>query len=95
MTKCPITTPEELRIITERDDKAMILNSKLWPWRSILPLVNQSKVCPFTGQPGMPGMILKGEPTTVYVGLMFLGPTGQAFSYASVDELLSAGWHVD
>ncbi len=88
-------TGKPIRKLGPGDDLEMINSPHLWPWKDRLPVINRTKVCPFVGGMGMPGVIFKDNPTTVHVGLIFLGLTGERFCYSSVAELLQEGWRID
>ncbi len=88
-------TPEEARIIAERDDKAMIENPQLWPCWPVLPVVNRGAYDP-EHPLGNDGLIMSGRPTVVVLSNMFMRRVVEpCIEYESVDALLAAGWTVD
>ena len=91
------TTPEEERIIRERDDRAMILNDQLWPAWPVLYLKNPTKECPITKEKPMTGLMASNSRRIVFVGLMLFTDweNAQTMEYSSVDTLLADGWRVD
>ena len=77
------------------DDMEMIKSPELWPYTIYLPMKNYKRVGP--GEFPDTGIILAIRPTRVFLGTLGMTRWEKAehIDYASVEELLAAGWQVD
>lgn len=81
------------------DDLEMIHSPHLWPFYPVLPLTNPKMDDPLIIGTSCPGVIIADHPEKVLLGVMFLmdfrNPTIPSIQYASVQQMLAAGWQVD
>jgi|GEM_PF-6040018 hypothetical protein len=77
------------------DDLEMINSPELWPYAFYLPMKNYKRVGP--GEFPDTGIIIALRPTRLYLGTLGMTNWGKAdfIDYASVEDLLEAGWQVD
>lgn len=96
----PLRTPEQERIIRERDDLAMIKDEDMWTHWPVLPVVNrrvarlipEDLTDPFAGY----GLIMAGSPTKVWLTNLFIrDPKAPVKEYPCIEALLEDGWKVD
>jgi len=86
-------TDEE--VLAQHNHAEMIRRSHLWPLAVILPLTRGPITNPIDAPPTRFGIVLRGHPTRVYVGVWYLGPPLAVLQYNSPEAIVADGWLVD